>query len=78
MMVKVPRTRQRASLILNLNDKDKYVVHIKTLQYYLKMGMKMTKVHRMIKFQQRAWLKPWIDFNTGKKPKAILRKMYSN
>ena len=30
----------------------------------------MTKVHRIIKFQQRAWLKPWIDFNTGKRKEA--------
>ena len=34
------------------------------------MGLKMTKVHRIIKFQQRAWLKPWIDFNTGKRKEA--------
>ena len=32
--------------------------------------MKLTKVHRIIKFQQRAWLKPWIDFNTGKRKEA--------
>ena len=30
----------------------------------------MTKVHRMSKFQQRAWLKPWIGFNTGKRKDA--------
>ena len=30
----------------------------------------MTKVHRIIKFQERAWLKPWIDFNTGKRKEA--------
>ena len=30
----------------------------------------MGKVHRIIKFQQRAWLKPWIDFNTGKRKEA--------
>lgn len=34
------------------------------------MGLKMGKVHRIIKFQQRAWLKPWIDFNTGKRKEA--------
>ena len=67
---KSPKDEKTSKLILNLKDKEKYVVHIKTLQYYLKMGMKMTKVHRIIKFQQRAWLKPWIDFNTGKRKEA--------
>ena len=77
---KSPKDEKTSKLILNLKDKEKYVVHIKTLQYYLKMGMKMTKVHRIIKFQQRAWLKPWIDFNTGKRKeaKSDLRKIYSN
>ena len=67
---KSPKDEKTSKLILNLKDKEKYVVHIKTLQYYLKMGMKMGKAHRIITFQQRAWLKPWIDFNTGKRKEA--------
>ena len=70
METKNRRTRKPSKLILNLKDKEKYVVHFKTLQYYLKMGMKLTKVHRISRFQQRAWLKPWIDFNTGKRKEA--------
>ena len=57
-------------LILNVKNKEKYVVHIKTLQYYMKKGLILKKVHRIIKFQQRQWLKPWIDFNTGKRKEA--------
>ena len=56
--------------LLKLLKLNKCSVHIKTLQYYLKMGMKLTRVHRIIRFQQRAWLKPWIDFNTGKRKEA--------
>ena len=51
-------------------DKNNYVVHIKTLQYYLRMGLVLKKVHRIVKFKQRAWLKPWIDFNTNKRKEA--------
>ena len=51
---KEPKDEKTSKLILNLKDKEKYVVHIKTLQYYLKMGMKLTKVHRIVRFQQRA------------------------
>ena len=32
--------------------------------------MKLTKVHRGVKFKQRQWLKPWIDFNTEKRKEA--------
>ena len=32
--------------------------------------MKLTKVHKGVKFQQRCWLKPWIDFNTEKRKEA--------
>jgi uncharacterized protein YeeX (DUF496 family) len=51
-------------------DKEKYVVHIDNLKYYVKNGLILTKVHRCIKFKQSNWLKKWIDFNTDKRTKA--------
>ena len=59
-----------SKLILNLMDKTNYVIHIKALQYYLKKGVKLKQIHRAVKFKQRAWLKPWIDFKTGKRKDA--------
>jgi|GEM_PF-1267341 len=53
-----------AKLVPNLNDKKNYVCHIKNLQYYLSKGLVLTKVHRVLEFEQSAWLKPFIDFNT--------------
>ena len=38
----------------NLNDKEKYIVHIDNLQYYLSMGMKLKKIYRVVKFRQIA------------------------
>ena len=51
-------------LIPNLYDKKKYVVHYEALKLYEKHGLKITRIHRGITFQQSAWLKEYIDKNT--------------
>ena len=48
-------------LVCNLYDKTKYVVHINSLKQALSHGLKLKKVHRTIDFNQKAWLKPYID-----------------
>ena len=67
---KEPKDEKTNKLILNLNEKNKYVVHIRTLQFYLKRGLKLKKVHRAIKFEQKEILKPYIEFNTEKRKNA--------
>ena len=44
--------------------KIKYVVHIKSLKQALNHGLKLKKIDRIIEFNQKAWLKPYIDMNT--------------
>ena len=67
---KEPKDEKTKKLILNLNEKSKYVVHIRTLQFYLKHGLKLKKIHRAIKFEQKEILKPYIEFNTEKRKNA--------
>ena len=41
-------------LLLTLEDKSNYVVHYRNLQFYLKQGMKLKRVHRVLEFEKNA------------------------
>jgi hypothetical protein len=57
-------------LVPNLFDKENYVVHYRNLQLYLALGMRLTKIHRVLSFKQSPWLKAYIDFNTSMRKEA--------
>ena len=65
-------------LICNIEDKEKYVIHIRALKQALNHGLKLKKVDRVIQFIQKDWLKPYIDMNTElkKRHKMILKKIF--
>ena len=58
-------------LVCNLQDKKNYVVHISVLKQALDHGLKLRKVHRVIEFDQEAWLKKYINFNTELRKNAL-------
>ena len=51
-------------LVPNLMNKSRYVVHYRNLQLYLSLGLKLTKVHKVLQFQQSPWMAPYIAKNT--------------
>ena len=57
-------------LIPNLYNKTKYVIHCENLKLYESLGLKTTRVHRGIKFEEIPWLKKYIDLNTSLRAKA--------
>ena len=63
-------------LVPNLMDKEKYVIHHKNLQLYLSLGMKLKKIHRVLEFNEKPWMKSYINLNTElrKKGKSTFEK----
>ena len=58
------KIRNVEKLIPNLNNKTNYVVHCENLKVYESLGLKITKIHRGIKFEESAWLEQDINLNT--------------
>ena len=48
----------------------KIFIHIRALKQALNHGLKLKKVHRVIQFNQKAWLKPYINMNAELKTEA--------
>ena len=57
-------------LICSIEDKEKYVIHIRALKQALNHGLILKEVHRVIQFNQEAWLKLYIDMNTKLRKEA--------
>ena len=57
-------------LVCNIQYKEKYVVHIRALKQVLNHRLILKNIHRVIQFNQEAWLKPYVDMNTKKRKEA--------
>ena len=57
-------------LVPNLRNKEKYVVHHENLKQYLNLGIKLTKIHRGISFDEKDIMKSYIDLNTNMRTKG--------
>ena len=71
---KVNKVKKR---ICGIEEKEKYVIHVRALKQALNHGLVLRKVHRVTQFNQKDWLKPYIDMNIKlrKEGKMILKKI---
>ena len=64
------RIKKCNKLVCNVHDKENYVAHIRALKEALNHGLILKKVYKVIKFNQKALLKPYIDMNTKLRTEA--------
>ena len=57
-------------LVANLHDKNEYVIHKRNLKQALNQGLALKNGYRVIKFNEKAWLKSYIEINTKLRKKA--------
>ena len=62
----------------NLRNKQKYVVHYRNLQLYVSLGLKISKVHQILEFNQEPWMAPYIMMNTELRKQASSDKLMNN
>ena len=65
-----PEGSTEKKLITDLTNKEKYVVLDQLLDFYVKLGLKVTKVHYCIEFKAKAFLKPYIKLNSKKRQES--------
>ena len=67
-------------IISNLGNKINSAGHYRNLELYLPLGMKLIKIHTVLKFKQSDSMKKYIDFNTEKRMNTaeILKKIFYN
>ena len=62
--------RPQPKLIPNVSNKEKYVIHYAALKQCLRLGMRLTRIHRAVEFHQSDWLAKYISLNTERRKGA--------
>ena len=65
-----PNFKQSKKLCPNFYPKYKILLHYKAFQLYTSLGMKVTRIHRVLSFNQSRWLAPYIEFNNAQRKVA--------
>lgn len=81
---KLKSTLKCEKLLTTFKDKCHYILHYQALKLYLRLGLELVKIHRVLKFKQKPWMKEYILFNIKKRREAsnnferMIYKLYNN
>ena len=64
------RPKPSEKLVPNLNDKKNYGLHYENLKLYLKLGMQLKEIHRVLEFKQSAWMETYVRLCSQNRIKA--------
>ena len=67
---KEKKIEKAEKLVCGIENKEKYVIHIRAFKQALNHRSILKEVHRVIKFNQETWLMPYIDMNTKLRKEA--------
>ncbi|KAF4520795.1 hypothetical protein B566_EDAN002371 [Ephemera danica] len=67
---KIPPGGKHSKLVTTLEEKNHYVIHYLALQQAITNGLKLTRVHSVLHFEQSPFLKPYIELNTEMRKRA--------
>ena len=65
--MKIEKVEKR---VINLHDKNENVIHIRNLKQASNCRLVLKEIQRVIKLNQKAWLKPYIEMNIELRKKA--------
>ena len=79
-LLEIDRIQKVKKLAATLHKKEEYAIHMRNVKQTLNHGLVLKKVHKVIKFNRKAWLKLYTDMNTElkKMQKLISKKIFSS
>ena len=79
-LLEIMKIEKTEKLLANFHDKEEYVIHKRNIKQALNHRFVLKKVHKVIKFDQKNWLKSYTDMKTElrKNAKIIPKKIFSS